>query len=413
MFGTNLCGESAIFLKEKNTFLEDLLCSKTYGLLSAPEPVPTIQELSWLSIYFTGFAKNSAFRDKAFGIGTALDPQEAKLKALSEGVERWVAFSPPPRSISRKMSLREMQACGDMYLAPENWHLHKNINPQTDILWYQSVEYKNSKVRTWHPYSFTKNENTEHFWERHSSGFSCHENLDRAILHSVQELIERDCFLSHWWLRTPFLKIEKHTLPRSLYQDLVFYLGGLFAYIDFYGETDPMTGLVSVFTRWRYQGAKGPAFLIGGACRPDPQEALWSGLLEVLVNLNSVLIRGKTSAPGTTIDFEQVIKSPADRIRFYQNEESACVTDPYFEGAQSIPWEDLRATSPSRPLTETFCFDMTPPMAKMAGCSVARVTAPELIPMEGAHSQRPLWHAKIQTTNLQQRSLQTFPHPYP
>lgn len=413
MFGDEVGTDTRSVLKEKYLLLAELLCSKSYGVLSTAEPLPTIQELNWLSIFHASVPKKSPQYPHIFGIGVSPTPELAKLNALYEGIERIVVFSPPPREISCTKTWHKMQDSGDLYIRPPMW-FHDLAEPLPEILWYQSLPSPWGAAPTWHPYSFQKNDRPQYFSERHSSGFACHENLSLALRHCRQELLERDHFLEHWWLKKPFIKIDKSSLPKDLHQDLKFYLGDLYRHIEFYctshQTTDPGPG--SIFTRWRYHGMHRPAFLIGGACRPCPGAALWSGLLEVLTNLNSLLIQENVNTQKPFVDFTQGIKFPADRIYFYQQQSHAQITDFYFENCEIISWQDLNTTTQPPREREDVCFDLTPIFGKPVGCRVARVIDPGLIPMDGTHSQRAWWHTKIATASAD-IAIQTYPHPYP
>jgi hypothetical protein len=389
---------------EKTLFLEELLCSKEYGILSSPEMLPTIQELSWLSIYFTAFPKGSSLHNHAFGVGVSRNPQQAKLKALCEGIERWAVFSPPPTIRSRRMSLVQMMNSGDRCISPARWNFAGASQQTENILWTQSIQHKKSPPPTWCPYSLC---------ETHSSGFACHDDLEKATAHAFWELVERDHFLDHWWRRRPFQRIDKNTLPPCLQQELLFYLGALYPFIDFYYETDRATGLHSIFTRWRYQGSRGPAFLIGGACRPHPEDSLWSGLLEVLANLNVLLLQEQIPTPMTSHNFQNLIQTPVDRIQFYRLEENAKITDFYFENPVEFSWDQLASGAPSWDFQKIFCLNMTPDFAKAGGCFVTRILSPDLIPMDGAHSRLPRYHPRLNNKDIPPDSLQDYPHPYP
>lgn len=412
MLGINDTKYSESYLKEQNSFLESLLCSKKYGILCPPEPLPTIQELNWLSIYITAFPKSSPLNRLAFGVGVSSCPDIAKMKALFEGIERHAVFSSPPATFSRLASVHELQENKEKFVHPNELGFFKFSNTEDQVRWHRSIQSDESSPSTYYPYAIVKGDKSHRLAEAHSSGFSCHENLDLATSHAYLELLERDHFLSHWWLKKPFLKIEKDTLPQSLRQSLSFYLGGLFSYIDFFCELGTNTP-PSIFTRWRNKGHRGPAFLIGGSCHPTPEKALWSSLLEVLVNLNSVILSEPTPDRGLVSNFDLEIRFPMDRIRFYQHEINAQVTDYYFESSQSIHWKDVDQAVPFLEQDNVLYLNMTTNLEKTAGCTVVRAVAPNLIPMDGAHAQRPRWHPKLKISEANLNILQTYPHPYP
>jgi ribosomal protein S12 methylthiotransferase accessory factor len=367
---------------------------------------------------------------------------------LGEVAERYSA-SCVPRGVLRSATAAEL---GAEAVPPERFalfHARQFARPgfpfepftrTTRVPWVRGFELPGGRPAclpadlVYMPRLVSRNETVARIGYATSNGAACAVTLEEAILRGLLELVERDAFMLAWtgrlslpvldWSADPvLLAFERRYLRAS---------GVRYRAVDLSAFHDVPTVLGVV------RGYPGDAVAlgVGAASAPTVQEAWQRALAEAFaVRAWARLMLADGTQRAFAPDFSDVVEFE-DHILFYADRGRARHTR-FLDGSherretrrvQALDGGDVRAQIEAvcrrlarRGIT-AYAIDVTAPDIREAGLHVAKVVAPELIPLDVAYEHRFLggrrlafaaFELGLRPAPLSFDELNSYPHPFP
>ncbi len=396
------------------------------GVFESLRPIQLHPEIKDLYSYAVQFPPN--INKPVNAIGIAGSPELAKTKAIVEAVERYSFYVQKSRPNLIRSSINDLKTRSIEFLNPLSSCDFLNFqkshpafllrSPQSidELDWVPALcNGRESFV----PLAYCLYGQPLLNKEISSSGNAAHFEKEKAQLNAILELIERDCFLSHWWRKKKFLAICKNSLPESLLQRLWQFAGPLLENISFWwGENE--IGAPCVYARWRSN--QFPHFLVAGSCKLNWIDALEQSFFEIIVNVSQYSDKNRFPPHPSSV-FDSTIFKAKDHVDLSATQESAKVSDLYFDSKNQLQINHVTQTLNSLKDIENklshlnyslYIVDMTPREARAVNIYVAKAICPDLISIEMRHIHRPWGHQKLR--HLMQgrfQAVQHHPHPYP
>jgi ribosomal protein S12 methylthiotransferase accessory factor len=251
-----------------------------------------------------------------------------------------------------------------------------------------------------------------------STGLSCRDTLESALLYGILEVIERDALTLTWLTQAPAPEIQRE-LPQiqALYKR-VSHMKGEFHLFDITTDIKiPVVLAVGYFPHPRQ-----PAAVTGASCRPTLEFAAAKALMEVgqeypvakwLMHQNPKYVYRPDYADVTDFD---------NHVHFHATQKHMEQFNFLFQNAQEKEHEELSGSHASmvEKLIHLFkvtgmdviAVDITTPDVKEFGFCVVRVIIPQLQPLNGDYRFRILGGRRL---NLFKGSKEVnpLPHPFP
>lgn len=251
-----------------------------------------------------------------------------------------------------------------------------------------------------------------------STGLSCRDTMESALLYGILEVIERDALALTWLATIPAPEIETKfeavdaVLDRVAHTQAEIHLFNITTDISI-----PVALAVGVFP---HSGQ--PAVVTGASCRPTLESAAAKALMEVgqeypvakwLMHQN----REYVYRPGyeDVTDFD-------NHVHFYTAKAHKAQFDFLFGDAQKRELQELTGSPSSmmeklvlllkRRAIDVVAVDMTTPDVRELGFYVVRVVIPQLEPLNGGHQFRALGGKRLQAYKSP-NEVNSFPHPFP
>ncbi len=349
------------------------------------------------------------------GYGTAISPDLAAVRALSEALERYCSLLPPPASARCRTTARALGSaaldCGSFARCSEAELSRAGSNrlapPDLDRTceWIHGVSLTAGR-EIWVPltavYLGLDLPLAEHCAYPISTGFAAGQSYDDAILSGLLEVVERDS-LALWWLaQMPAPLLEAAALRRPETRAAVDALAARGIDTNFFDLTTdtsaPVIGVIQLSERTF------PHVVVMAACRLSGEDAALR-VLEECASLRVVLIGQRRVGD----DFSDVLAGgPASAERFglyhagpdsYRNFRVKVKNSTV---AQEMPPAIHRRNALKRLVRrlaslghEVVVVDVTVPEVRAQGIVVVRVLVPRLMPISFAHAIRHLDHPRL------------------
>jgi ribosomal protein S12 methylthiotransferase accessory factor len=267
-----------------------------------------------------------------------------------------------------------------------------------------------------------------------SNGAACAVTLEEAILRGLLELVERDAFMLTWTgrLTLPLLDWSADPLLLAFERRYLRASGVRYRAVDLsaFHAVPTVLGVVRGFP------GDAVALGVGAASAPTVQEAWQRALAEAFaVRAWARLMLAAGTQRTFAADFSDVVEFE-DHILFYADRARARRTR-FLDGSrerretrhvQALDGGDVRAQIEAvcrrlaRHGISAYAVDVTAPDVREAGLRVAKVVAPELIPLDVAYEHRFLggrrlalaaFELGLRTAPLPFDELNPYPHPFP
>jgi len=371
--------------------------------------------------------------------GCGLTREAAVISALCEGVERYAAssYGPSPRGLASRRELggalsldpasfvrftERQRSSSDFPLAP--------VDDETKLRWELGWDLATGDpclvpaFAVHLPYMLERDEPLVAMGI--STGLACGTTLEEAVSKGLCEAVERDAMALTW--------VRGLTPPRVDDAVLKEQVGHVLPPRDTVTAYDLTTdlGLPVFMVICRGEGPRGPLVAVGAACHPDARAALRKAAMESSQDRAYVrMLIERDPAWSPSADFANVTDfslharlysaSPAlaKRGLAFLSGNPEVTSRAQFEpgDAESIPI----TAALDVPGIIGASVDLTPPWAARLGLRVARVVAPDLMPLHGNHTLRYLAHPRLaraarclpRSVLQHHRPLWPYPHPMP
>ncbi|MFW9940482.1 MAG: YcaO-like family protein [Candidatus Thorarchaeota archaeon] len=420
------------------------------GIIKAILEQPIEQDDPYIFSFGTVMNDTSRFSKHKCSVrngGAGLTREKALLATIGEAIERYCS----------SFYNRENLIFGS-YIEHENYAVHPNnfilfsdkqyyqenfpFKPFTAIskiywTWGYSLIYNKPKLVpacfTYLPYGYTKEETF--LGPSISTGLSCGNSLEEAILTGIYECIERDAFTIMWLnkLSMPVVKIDenKNQIGKIIHDKFVI------SNIDYYVcDITSDIGIPTFYVLAIGNSSDGMLACVGSATRLNSEDAILKALVESaqgrpylryvlrkdpnwtcgenFCNLRSFDDHGRLySSMPELIPKLLFIKQPASRLlRELPNLSSSKIVDDIKFCLKKLSGMGL----------DVIVIDLTTRDVKEVGFSVVRVIIPGLHPLHGNHQFRFLGGNRLYNVprilgytqkDTTEEELYAWPHPFP
>ena len=369
--------------------------------------------------------------------GAALTKDQATLRALAEGIERYSA------SVYRDdqfvvASAEELKGeCIDLDLLPR-CSTEELRNPRCPLVlpnkrekmrWVKSVSLVSHEVQfvpAIMVYSHLANVMPgERFWIPISTGCSAHFSLENAIAKGICEVVERDAISMTWLHELPLLQITFDCIPAELrpYWDL--YLRSSAAVqFEFYDATMDL-GVPTVYgLRIATQSEKART-LVGCSSSLNITDAI-SKVFCDLVSFSTAFSR-TPHYPDTFAEFRDLMHGAAymadsrraSAFDFLRKKQDRVKLSSLLDNTQVVTGLNWLVTLLQTRGMTPYVVDIATDEARSAGMSVVRVIIPQLQPLSFRYLARFLGHSRLYTATfpagfgkLNEGQLNSLPQPF-
>lgn len=354
-------------------------------------------------------------RDSTFAAGTGLDPKEAVLPALMEGVERYCAslvdedkciWSLRDDLAEPAIDLNEVPKCSASELSHPKCPL-KSFDSNKPIRWVRGVSLLTGRtvcvpaVMVYNRPGYASVD--ERFWIPISTGCAAHWSYERALLNGILEVIERDAISVTWLQRLSLPHIELDTIPPSLsrYWDAYQNSCSDIEYAFFDATSD--LGVPTVYGLQVAREDQRVTTLV--ACSTDMDAGLC--IAKVMRDLASLRIAFKKarSIPSAWDDYNGLMDgatymAKAEQLHAFDFLLGTTAKRRLSEmpmGDAGTDSEQLRRVLSLLKMNgmEAFAVDLTKDEAARYGIKVVRVVIPKLQPLSFSYRARYLGHSRL------------------
>jgi ribosomal protein S12 methylthiotransferase accessory factor len=251
-----------------------------------------------------------------------------------------------------------------------------------------------------------------------STGLSCRDTMESALLYGILEVIERDALTLTWLTWTPGLEIDTRFPEYQALSKRVSHMQGEFHLFDITTDMKvPVVLAVGYFPHPRQ-----PAVVAGSSCRPALESASVKALIEVgqeypvakwLMHQNNQYVYCSDYSDVTDFD---------NHVHFYTDREHTAAFDFLFQSAQKREHEKFSGPPASlveqlvnllkRKGMDVVAVNVTTPDVMGLGFYVVRVIIPQLQPLNGDYRFRALGGERLRA-HRNSKELNPFPHPFP
>ncbi len=313
------------------------------------------------------------------------------------------------------------------------------FNKDTPVFWVASTNLMTKQIcyvpasMVYLPYLYQKNLGEHKIAQRISTGLACHEDLARASISAICEVIERDAFSISWQGKVSPPQIDIGTLSAKN-RDLIRRFNRTGSQVTVFNITTDVEvpAILSVLAN---PNLAQPALVFAASCELDPENAVRKSLEELAhtQRLAGRLKTGRnTSSYGLTAE---MVKGRDDHVYFYCLHENSKFSDFIFQTSRIISFSSIKKIGVSDPegdlklliekikkIGETiYLCDLTTSDVKKLGFRVVRALIPGLHPLFMGHSNRALGGRRLWTVPqilghpgiVPMIGDNPNPHPYP
>lgn len=349
------------------------------------------------------------------GAGADSDPEQAWIRAVVEGAERYccVVYDHDDFVVATAdelgtaaLDLRTVPRCSEREYADPACPLSKP-DPTVPIRWvlgYSLIDRRERYVPAIMTYLYVNPRRGENFWQPISTGVAAHTSLVTALVSAICEVIERDAIALTWLARLPLPRIEfEPPLPRELATNYGRLLQSLVHQYFFDATTD-----LAVPTIYSVQVVEGHPklaqyvncatdFSAAAACAKTIREAAPA----------RAVFQVPREIPRDVADFQSLYEGAV----YMGRAEQRAAFDFLLRGTARRPLSAVEIDAPQDERwrlrflidrlkaigTDAIAVDLTTDEVRDAGLWVVRVVVPGLLPMSTIYRARFLGHSRLYT----------------
>ncbi|MBX2988540.1 MAG: YcaO-like family protein [Bdellovibrionaceae bacterium] len=375
--------------------------------------------------------------------GQSVHIERAIFAAIGEGLERLGATCRPANAAFLRGSHSElseehnlfpldgMRLFSEEQTRDPSFNL-KNIGSSDRIEWIRGTQWKaQGEEKVYYPFPrVSLNQSVAYPYDiTTTNGLAVGPNWEWAFEKALAEVIERDAFLTAWWLKRPapvYGYEDLRDLDLGPVSDAVEWLGDRLWILDF-TERWNIPAFISVF--WGRDGEDEPPVILSGGCGPDAKRALQKAIEEgTRVFIGQMKNRSQKTSRRILPPYDETVLNFDDGMRLYFSRENRSCAEFLLQGprpggkvlrevfaeypskSEVGPWTFLKDRV-LRKGARILAFDLTPIDMHLAGLKLARIVVPEAVPLNAAHRARP-WGC-LGLRRFDMKNLNPMPHPYP
>jgi len=347
------------------------------------------------------------------GAGADPDPDQAWIRAVAEGAERYCCMVYDQADFivatadelgAAALDLRTVPRCSEREYADPACPLRRP-DPTVPIRWargYSLIDRCERYVPAVMTYLYIHPRRGEDFWQTITTGVAAHTSLVTALVSAICEMIERDAIALTWLARLPLPRIEfESPLPRELEANYSRLARSLIRQYFFDATTD--LGIPTIYSVQVVEGHPKLAqyvscatdFSAAAACAKTIREAAPA----------RAVFQIPREIPRDVADFQSLYEGAV----YMGRSEQRFAFDFLLKGAARRPLSavaiDVPQDEPSRLRllidrlkaigTDAIVVDITTDEVRDAGLWVVRVVTPGLLPMSTIHRARFLGHSRL------------------
>ena len=341
--------------------------------------------------------------------GTAVDPRQARIAALAEGLERYCGLMPrrPDRTAPFRVVEHEAVCPTELPLYSPRQYAeagfpYRPFDPDEPLEWSLGFDLVRGRPRLVPLCCVQYGAERGRLADNCSSGMAAHSSRSEALARATLELVERDAFMIHWLNRIPPALIDLLDAEGNLAGAIRHRLTAV-GYTLAASDITSDLGIPTILVSARRTDGGGPALIVGASAHPQPEIALEKAALEVFAAYQGSLERSwqgpKVLADvdvQTLEDHADAYTHPAwlDRASFLWTSQEVIPLHevgrgrPVRAGTGQPLLADLRDTL-ERNGMELIGIDMTSPEIATTSLHIVRAVVPGLLPIGfGPHGLR-------------------------
>ena len=226
--------------------------------------------------------------------GAGWTQDEADAACLGEGIERILA-RPLPNDVTLRCSYSNW-SLSEPAIPPDHWGLFHHeqfsadgfpfhpLSSTTECRWTCCREAVGGQA-VWVPeelvYLMPRPGETQRHTFGFSTGLSCSETADRAVLRGAQEVIERDALMGGWWGRYPVEEFPRDQVVELIGRQYWSLMDRRNLTFRFYRIVSPFSSHVTMVSV-SGEDEEGWVFSVGSACRETRRESWLKSSLEAI-----------------------------------------------------------------------------------------------------------------------------------
>ncbi len=349
------------------------------------------------------------------GAGADSDPEQAWIRAVVEGAERYCCMvydrddfvvASANELGTAALDLRTVPRCSAREYADPACPLNEP-DPTVPIRWvlgYSLIDRCERYVPAVMTHLYLTPRRGENFWQPISTGVAAHTSLVTALVSAICEVIERDAIALTWLARLPLPRIEvEPPLPRELATNYGRLVQSLVRQYFFDATTD-----LAVPTIYSVQAVEGhPKLAQYVNCAPDFRAAAACAKTIREAAPARTVFQAPRDIPPDVADFHSLY----DGAVYMGRSEQRPAFDFLLKGSARRPLSAVEIDAPQdgrsrlRLLidrlkaigSDAIAVDITTDEVRAAGLWVVRIVTPGLLPMSTIYRARFLGHARLYT----------------
>ena len=379
------------------------------------------------------YAIESTIRDRTYySYGRSISLRESKISAILEMLERYSSMIPrfEKRYYDSYSALKDNSY---RIIEPHDYMLGKHFDSEKNLYWVELTKMNNGtkylipEQCIYFDSQLVSNE--DRFIYETSNGTALGGDFTEALVYSILELIERDAFLVHWYLK----KLPKKISVRSIQDNNILNLLKILE--DFNYEVyifdislDIDIPVVWVLARNKNKDAALHIYNAAGS-NYYPDKALFSALVEVATSIFVYEEKLKTEKENNKylIESPDQVKTMEDHVNYYSFIENSKAFDYLLNNLEKLCVISLNELKPKYPFSffnilehvsklhpNIYYKKMNNQLIQDMDLPVVRSFIPSLQPMTfGMQNERINYTRLQQFCEIQNIKIRKEPHPFP
>lgn len=392
------------------------------------------------------------------GLGLGYSMEEALMKAVCEGVERFCARIVQPRLPLIYGSYDDLKQFHQI-VAPSEWKILTSEQYESNRRWLETAgpafqtltmtELTHSTKISWaHALDVLTHErclvpaqtvfmgyapimspqDEAVVMEPMSTGLACGQTVEDAVLSGLLEVLERDAIMGMWInrLSPPRVDFAKSRINSPRLRRLLSELGRT-GYEILVNDLTSDFGIPIYFSTLLHDQV--PYTVVGAAAHYEPEIAIEKSLIELMMALAALAHTEHNGDPITDLADSPRMHDHArmyyltdyrDRLAFLNSQATVQIRPAFSQGEDKATILRTLCESIQRLGYRVFYHDLTTPEAAAAGLVVARSIVPGLLPLNNLHRNSPSAASRVcQFREIFNREhtfpeeMNPWPHPFP
>ena len=358
--------------------------------------------------------------------GTNRIRSEAHIRAIMEGIERFVAFAPAPTGwIAKEADVPTPT------VTPEEFHTYpaerlaradfpfEAYAPSVEYNWVECTRLADDatvSIPSDFVYLTPRAAEVPYLLDNNTSGCGAHHSIEAATRNGVLELVERDAVMSHWYSQERKPHVDVESLPAWARYTLAPFRDSYEVHIVDITRYDGLPAVEACLVARDPETV--PAFVIGAGCAPTRHAAIDSAITEVTGILHLATVGGVLDT-GERLD-RSAVQETADHLRYYSQHDRLEYLAAFREPSTTIPYDRIdpgcgeSLSEIVRRLADhgvrLFRRELTPQALMRAyDVRVVRTLSPDLVPMHFGHQLERIDHPE---RGFDLEEIPAEPHPF-